>query len=413
LTQGSNTSSVQINFPTPPSPSISITSASPSVVSVSPPSGNAFTISATPPSFTSSDGITNITGTYPNYIVTTTPTLSISGNNLSISGGNTVTLPTAPTPTIIGQGIANIIPVSGYSFTIDVPSPTLNIIQSTPGQATFSLSQGTSSTSHTLTFPPSSVTLYGSGIANVSPNGSPSSTFTVNVPSPTLSANSSTSGVTTITINQGSAINITTFDILPAIQNNAWGVNGNTVTSSNYLGTNNSADLIFKTNNTERMRISSNGEVGIGTTNPTAQLHIVTPSSNTANIALQIDNGHIKASPSSSISFTFTYSGGATPTGSFVTGNDVRGQCGLTLPAGTPLHIGDYYKFTIPFSKSYSNTPYIILTPASSLYGLTLRVGNVTTTNFEIILEYQPGNTFPPTAIPAATTFLINYFVIE
>jgi len=160
------------------------------------------------------------------------------------------------------------------------------------------------------------------------------------------------------------------------------------------------------------MRISSTGAVGIGTNTPTAQLHIVTTSSNTANIALQIDDGHIKASPSSSISFTFTHSGTA-PTGSFVTGNDVRGQCGLTLPAGTPLHIGDYYKFTIPFSKSYSNTPYIILTPASSLYGLTLRVGNVTTTNFEIILEYQPGNTFPPPAIPAATTFLINYFVIE
>jgi len=117
-----------------------VTIQSSGIVSVSPPSGNAFTISATPPSFTSSDGITNITGTYPNYIVTTTPTLSISGNNLSISGGNTVTLPTAPTPTIIGQGIANVSSVSGNSFTIDVPSPTLNIIQS-PGQATFSLSQ--------------------------------------------------------------------------------------------------------------------------------------------------------------------------------------------------------------------------------------------------------------------------------
>lgn len=276
LTQGSNTSSVQIDFPAPPSPSISITSASPSIVSVFPPSGNAFTISATSPSFTSSNGITNITGTYPNYIVTTTPTLSISGDTLSISGGNTVILPTAPTPTIIGQGIANVNPVSGNSFIIDVPSPTLNIIQSTPGQATFSLSQGTSSTSQTLTFPPSSVTLYGSGIASVSPNGSPSSTFTVNVPSPTLSANSSTAGVTTITINQGSATNTTSFNILPAIQNNAWGLNGNTVTSSNYLGTNNAANLIFKTNNTERMRISSTGEVGIGPPgfSPSYPLHV-------------------------------------------------------------------------------------------------------------------------------------------
>lgn len=299
LTQGSNTSSVQIDFPAPPSPSISITSASPSIVSVFPPSGNAFTISATPPSFTSSNGITNITGTYPNYTVTTTPSLSISGYTLSISGGNTVTL---PTPTIIGQGIASITPVSGNSFTIDVPSPTLNIIQSTPGQATFSLSQGTSSTSQTLTFPPSSVTLYGSGIASVSPNGSPSSTFTVNVPSPTLSANSLPTGVTTITINQGSATNTTSFNILPAIQNNAWGVNGNTVTSSNYLGTNNSADLIFKTNNTERMRISPTGEVGIWSNASPGQLLDIGPSTHALTtritnilsngIALYINNTH-------------------------------------------------------------------------------------------------------------------------
>jgi len=474
-------------------PSGSITINSSGIVSVSPSSGNAFTISATPPSFTSSDGITNITGDYPNYVVTTaTPTLSILGNSLSISGGNTVIL---PTPTIIGQGIASITSPSVNSFTIDVPSPTLNIIQS-PGQATISLLQGTSSTSTILTFPTSSVTLYGSGIASVSPNGSPSSTFTVNVPTQTLtltgngntipysitsthggtvtlpspiisinpphlisnstgsynigitiqsptilpstpsstniisvssnsanltytltvppatlSASSSTTGITTITINQGSAFDTATFNILPAIQNNAWGVNGNTVTSSNYLGTNNSADLIFKTNNTERMRISSTGAVGIGTNTPTAQLHIVTTSSNTANIALQIDDGHIKASPSSSISFTFTHSGTA-PTGSFVTGNDVRGQCGLTFSSGHNLNAGGYYKFIIPFSKSYSNIPYIILTPASSLYGLTLRVGNVTTTNFEIILEHQPGNSIASIFIPAAT-FLINYFVIE
>ena len=67
-------------------PSGSITINSSGIVSVFPSSGNAFTISATPPSFTSSDGITNITGNYPDYTVTTTPTLFISGYNLSISG---------------------------------------------------------------------------------------------------------------------------------------------------------------------------------------------------------------------------------------------------------------------------------------------------------------------------------------
>ena len=36
--------------------------------------------------------------------------------------------------------------------------------------------------------------------------------------------------------------------------------------------------LSFGTNNTERMRISPNGAVGIGTNNPTARLHVVAPS---------------------------------------------------------------------------------------------------------------------------------------
>ena len=279
IQQGTSTNtSVVIDFPPSPSPSISITSASPSIVSVFPTSGNAFTISATSPSFTSSDGITNITGTYPNYTITTTPSLSISGNNLSISGGNTVPLPTAPTPTITGQGIANVLSSSANSFTVDVPSPTLNITNGA-SQATISIYQGTAISTQTLIFPSNTHTITGSGIAAVTPTTGNS--FTVNVPSPTLSAYTATNGITTITINQGSATNTATFDLTPAIQNKAWSLSGNAIsTTTNFLGTTNNHPLIFKTNNKERIRISNTGNTSIVGDNtspillPEALLHL-------------------------------------------------------------------------------------------------------------------------------------------
>jgi hypothetical protein len=58
---------------------------------------------------------------------------------------------------------------------------------------------------------------------------------------------------------------------------NAWNTSGNSGTSaaSNFVGTTDNTDLVFRTNNLERMRITSAGRVGIGTTSPTASLHIV------------------------------------------------------------------------------------------------------------------------------------------
>ncbi|WP_207422980.1 tail fiber domain-containing protein [Desertivirga brevis] len=49
---------------------------------------------------------------------------------------------------------------------------------------------------------------------------------------------------------------------------NAWSLSGNTLTgSTNFLGTISDTDLPIKTNNFERMRIKSNGQVGIGSSN--------------------------------------------------------------------------------------------------------------------------------------------------
>ncbi|MBI4946606.1 MAG: hypothetical protein HY840_09415, partial [Bacteroidetes bacterium] len=55
-----------------------------------------------------------------------------------------------------------------------------------------------------------------------------------------------------------------------------WSVTGNAGTNPNthFIGTTDSADFVFKTNNTEKFRIAANGNVGIGTANPASALYI-------------------------------------------------------------------------------------------------------------------------------------------
>jgi hypothetical protein len=56
---------------------------------------------------------------------------------------------------------------------------------------------------------------------------------------------------------------------------NNWSLNGNSgTTAGNFLGTTDMAPLSLKTNNTERVHISPNGWIGIGTNSPTAALQI-------------------------------------------------------------------------------------------------------------------------------------------
>lgn len=57
-------------------------------------------------------------------------------------------------------------------------------------------------------------------------------------------------------------------------QNNNWQTTGNNVDTSAFVGTTNSEDLRFKTNNIEHLRISKTGKIGIGTSMPKTALDV-------------------------------------------------------------------------------------------------------------------------------------------
>ncbi len=62
--------------------------------------------------------------------------------------------------------------------------------------------------------------------------------------------------------------------IPPESDPNAWRLNGNALSGSEKLGSTNAQDVVVVTNNTERMRITATGQVGIGTASPTHTLDV-------------------------------------------------------------------------------------------------------------------------------------------
>lgn len=64
---------------------------------------------------------------------------------------------------------------------------------------------------------------------------------------------------------------------LQTIQSSDWTLTGNVGTNpaTNFVGTTDAQDFVVRTNNTEKMRVESGGDVGIGTNNPNHTLHVV------------------------------------------------------------------------------------------------------------------------------------------
>lgn len=90
--------------------------------------------------------------------------------------------------------------------------------------------------------------------------------------------------------------------------------NSNTTAATNYIGTADAQDFVVRTDNTEAMRITSGGDVGIGTNTPTTKLHISTVSSGAVIFSDGFEDGTLAP---------------------FTTGGDVNWEVGTNPNTGT------------------------------------------------------------------------------
>lgn len=95
-----------------------------------------------------------------------------------------------------------------------------------------------------------------------------------------------------------------------ALNNLSWLLSGNVASASHFLGTTNSQPLVFKTNNTERMRLLANGNLGIGTDSPGALLHVNGSAKINGNNILEFGADQIKEINAGKIGYQ-TFSGDA------------------------------------------------------------------------------------------------------
>jgi len=193
------------------------------IASVSSSGTNTFNIAVPSPTITGA-GATTVSGTYPNFTISS-PTIA-----------------PAITPTISGTGVANVSPLSGNNFTVNVPAPALSL-----NANILTITQGTASS--VVTFPPPATTsITGAGIATVTPLSG--NNFTVNVAPLNLTG----TGATTVT---GTYPNLTINTPTPPTPPAAWLALGNagTIDGTHFLGTSDNVPLNFRTNNQKSGRI--------------------------------------------------------------------------------------------------------------------------------------------------------------
>lgn len=291
LTVGAGTSTTSIiNSNTSGSTGVTLTAGTGLSISET---GNVITMTNASPDQTVSltgAGITNVTGTYPNFTITSTEVDGSTTNELqtlSVSANTTTLSNSGGSMTIAGGGI-NTVGTAGTTITITGTE----VDGSVTNEGVLGVGAGGASSSTIIsnTSGATGVTLNAAGILTISEStssngGSITITGTevdgsITNEAQTLSVSGTTSGIIslnaisgsgggTATIASGTGISVAQSGGTITITNSSpatagWLIDGNTIAATRRIGSNDNFDVVLETNNTDRLWIDNAGTVSIG-----------------------------------------------------------------------------------------------------------------------------------------------------
>jgi len=165
---------------------------------------------------------------------------------------------------------------------------------------------------------------------------------------------------------------------------NAWSLTGDlgTTTASNFIGTKDAVDFITRTNNTEKVRVTSSGNMGIGTPTPVAKLDVaagVTTTNSVVNATgsindylqynvqntstgIQAQSGYSATADNGTATTGFAWIGINNSTFNFPTAYNVGGANDVSyVGSGQDMYIANANNTkSIIFSTGIATTPFLV-----------------------------------------------------
>jgi hypothetical protein len=197
-------------------------------------------------------------------------------------------------------------------------------------------------------------------------------------------ANNSTSGYAALEVSNGGTGNVIT-------AYKSGGAGGNIGSFSNNSASN-AADAVLISNN------------GAG-----AALHSI--SASTSTVGLWVQNGHMKSTQAAQPGVaTFSATGGASAaTYTLTNGTDVKGSLLAVVTTTGMINAGGQVTMRVTFSKAYSVSPTVVITPTSDFGLMSYYISAVAPGSFNVTLK----NNTATNISGSSQSYSFNYFVIE